>query len=471
MSSQTVNLVRWNRSRIRREACKPRVQAGASIPQRPCREFIADLTIEEPQGDQNTILPFNLWPEQEKALATLQSERLVIFLKARQLGITWLILAYLLWLCMFKDGTSIIVFSKGGDEAKELIRRVKGMYERYKGFKPRRITNNKTQQMWSNGSRIIALPATEAAGRSFTASVILFDEYAFMEYGSKVYAAAKPTIDNGGKMFIVSTADDEGDDFHTKWKGAEDGSNGWFPVFLAWHARPDRDLNWYKRVEAEFDDPTDMLREYPSNPEEAFTPRTSERFISDMMLWDRLDDPRLPRATVHEPMVLALDAGVSGDLFAAVGVTRHPNPRRRDTAIAVRLAIAWTPQRGQKLNFIDILNELKELIKSYDIIELVYDPYQLHLMSALINFDLGVPIHELNQGKPRIIADKGLLDLILSANLAYNGLPKLREHIDNANRQTTEDKRLRIIKRNPKKKIDLVVALSMASYRCLELPL
>lgn len=462
----TTSLIKQSRKQIRRQACRPPVTTGG-IALRPCAEFIADLTIEEPQGDDTSIIPFDLWPAQVDVLKTLLTQLLIIFLKARQLGITWLVLAYALWLCLFHPGKTVLVFSQGKPEAQELIRRLRGMYVRYRGDKPRLLLDNTETLTWSNGSRVRALAATERAGRSFTASLVIFDEYAFMQFGARVFGSAKPTIDAGGQMIIITTANSDDDDFATKWQGAQQGTNGFTPIFLPWHARPSRTAEWYARVETEYDDPKDMLRGYPATPDEAFTPRTADRFV-DMALWDRLNEA-LPPLTRREPVVAAADAGVSSDLFAFVLVSRHP--RRRADAVAIRRAIVWTPPKGGKLDFDAIEQEIIAICQEHDVVELVYDPYQLHQMMSRLQREQGIPTRDMPQGLPRLVADKTLRDLIVQGRLAHSGQQTLRSHIDNADKKTTEDKKLRLIKRSAAKKIDLAVATSMAAYRCLELPL
>ena len=48
---------------------------------------------------------FRLWQRQYEVLTTLQVERMTIILKARQLGLTWLALAYALWMMLFRPGS------------------------------------------------------------------------------------------------------------------------------------------------------------------------------------------------------------------------------------------------------------------------------------------------------------------------------------------------------------------------------
>jgi hypothetical protein len=44
---------------------------------------------------------FGLWPAQARAMRTIHDNTLVVVLKARQIGMTWVALAYALWLMIF----------------------------------------------------------------------------------------------------------------------------------------------------------------------------------------------------------------------------------------------------------------------------------------------------------------------------------------------------------------------------------
>ena len=78
--------------------------------------------FEDKDADE-LIQPFVLWPEQEEALRDIETNRLNIVLKARQLGITWLALNYAVWKMLTRPGRTVLGMSRSEDEAKELIRR------------------------------------------------------------------------------------------------------------------------------------------------------------------------------------------------------------------------------------------------------------------------------------------------------------------------------------------------------------
>lgn len=227
-------------------------------------------------------MPFHLWPAQVEVMWDFLSCRLILILKARQLGISWISCAYALWLCLFHRGKVVLLFSKGLNEANELLRRVRVLYERLpewmKASLPALERNNTRVMEWSNGSRVESHPATQSAGRSLTASLVILDEAAFLKWATALYTALKPTIDAGGQIVILSTANGVGNLFHRLWTKAAQKLNKFRAIFLPWWTRPGRDDAWYRDVVAEADDPGLVPQEYPASPSEAFVATGRIRF-------------------------------------------------------------------------------------------------------------------------------------------------------------------------------------------------
>ena len=230
-------------------------------------------------------MPFALWPAQVRVLWALMTTRLVIILKARQLGISWLCCWYALWLCVYQPGKTVLLFSKGQDEANELLRRVKVLYERLPEWMRqalRALRKSNTEELaWANGSRIRSLPASSSAGRSFTASLVVLDEAAFLQFADAIYTALKPTIDAGGQLIILSTANGIGNLFHQLWTKAVAGLSTFTAIFLPWWSRPGRDAAWHAAQLAEYTDPAMVKQEYPASATEAFLVSGRTRFDPD----------------------------------------------------------------------------------------------------------------------------------------------------------------------------------------------
>lgn len=173
--------------------------------------------------------------------------------------------------------------------------------------------------------------------------------------------------------------------------------------------------------------------------------------------WDACGENKPAPIEPLTSMIVSMDAGVSSDCFAVTMVSR------KGEFVDVHYAKAWKPD-GKPLDYAPIEKEVRRLLNAYNVVELAYDPFQLHDMAGRLRTEEVVNAIPFNQATPRAIADKRLFDLIRDKRIRYAHLPDLREHVLNANRKPEEDK-LRIVKRDPNLKIDLCVALSMAADR------
>lgn len=264
-------------------------------------------------GGETGTMPFKLWPAQLPLMDDLCRERLVVILKARQLGISWVLCVFILWKCLFFPGQEVLLFSKGQKEANELIRRVRALYDRLPRWLQVALPGpilpgSRTAVEWVNGSRIQSMPATKSAGASYTASLVVMDEFAKMLWGAELYGTAKPTIDAGGQLVVMSTAEGYGNFFHTLWLGAQAGTNSFKPVFLPWWARPGRDMAWYRKVLAESPNPKICLQEYPGNSTEAFLNSGRARFEAPWVLAQN-DNVRTPLPKSRWPESLNRPSG------------------------------------------------------------------------------------------------------------------------------------------------------------------
>ena len=194
----------------------------------------------------------------------------------------------------------------------------------------------------------------------------------------------------------------------------------------------------------------------------------SEDSFVPMEWWDACRDSHPLQPGERTPLVMGLDAAVSGDCFGLVVVSRHPH---RHTDIAVRLVRKWDPPPGGAINYAGPESVIRELCARYHVVYVVYDPFQLHDLATRINRETHTWIKAFPQGTERLTADKMLYDLIRDQRVFHDGNLDLREHIQNANAklEKEQDSKLRIVKKSQNRKIDLAVALSMACSECLRL--
>jgi hypothetical protein len=197
-------------------------------------------------------IKFALFPFQEVLLKDFQKHRFNIILKSRQLGISTLSAAYIMWKCLFTDDYSVLLIATKSSVAGAIVRKVRIMYgDLPEWFKSKklgtfRVENNVMSQAFNNGSRIIAESCTETSGRSGSFAMIIIDEAAFIreKFITDLWSAAFPTLSTGGQAIILSTPNGQGNWFHRMWVDAVAGLNGFFTTILFWTVHPDRDQKW-----------------------------------------------------------------------------------------------------------------------------------------------------------------------------------------------------------------------------------
>jgi hypothetical protein len=253
---------------------------------RTCREspaFFLNSYCQVYDATARGWLPFGLWPEQERVLVDLQQHRLCCVLKARQLGLSWLVVGWALWLMLFRPAATVLFFSRRDTEAVHLLNfRLRGMLQRLPGWLGQPITvDNAHDLRLANGSAALAFPTT--GGRSYTASLAVVDEADYAGDLDALLNAVKPTIDAGGRLVLVSTADKSAPEsaFKRIFGAAVAGENGYRPIFLPWGARPGRSAEWYESQRADVLARTgaldDLYQEYPATITEALAARSLDR--------------------------------------------------------------------------------------------------------------------------------------------------------------------------------------------------
>ena len=199
-------------------------------------------TIQHPQRGK---IKFKLYPFQYDVLKEYQANDYNVILKSRQLGISTLSAAYSLWMMLFQNDKNILVIATTKDTAKNLITKVRVMYEALPAWlKTAIVENNKLSLIFKNGSQIKAIASNESAGRSEALSLLILDEAAFIEKIDVIWTAAQQTLATGGRCLAISTPNGVGNWFHKTWVDAKDGLNKFNTVKLHWTAHPERDETW-----------------------------------------------------------------------------------------------------------------------------------------------------------------------------------------------------------------------------------
>lgn len=256
----------------------------------------------QPLGRQR----FELFDYQQDTVRVLEGNRFVIVLKARQLGLTTLLMARALHELMHRPGSNILLVSENQRVANKALSLLDFMWrflpDWYRDRAPTMTVDSATEHIWEfpDGltSRIVSLPATKTAGASETATLVLWDEAALASDQEETYKTLKPTTDAGGRMVIFSTARGGHNRFARLYREGVAGNNEFATVFHPWYRSrflnpkaslvpscaagpcPDCvDRTLYEAKRRDFDEnPWEFFSEYPESADEAFLESGRPRF-------------------------------------------------------------------------------------------------------------------------------------------------------------------------------------------------
>jgi hypothetical protein len=232
--------------------------------------------VQPPQG---APIPFDLWPEQADTLHDFQTHRLVLVLKARQLGLTWLALHLAYHLMAFDESTpraNILALSKRGDDASKLLERLRRIHVLLPPFlrQPEDATTRGSKREFriQDRGRAVSLPATPDAARSETATLALVDEAGHTHNANfgPTWTALLPTLGETGRALIIGTGNGDedtpgaGQAFATLVRRAERGESDLHLVFLPASVDPARTPEWRDQARRSYIDEEDF---YAENPE------------------------------------------------------------------------------------------------------------------------------------------------------------------------------------------------------------
>ena len=195
------------------------------------------------------LIPFKTYSFQKEALKNFEDHRFNIVLKARQLGLSTVTAAYIVWLMMFHKEKNVLVLATKFGTAANLVKKVKTILRNCpQWIKIAQVSvDNRTSFELTNGSQIKASSTSGDAGRSEALSLLVIDEAAHVEGLDELWTGLYPTLSTGGRCIALSTPNGVGNWFHKTYSDAETSSNDFFPMVLPWDVHPDRDREWFEK--------------------------------------------------------------------------------------------------------------------------------------------------------------------------------------------------------------------------------
>lgn len=309
------------------------------------------------EGEAGEWIKFDLWDEQIEVIEIIENNQKVVILKARQVGLTWLVLAVALWLMLFRPIATILVYSARDTEAIYLLSddRLRGMYERIPDY----LKVKKENDFWipleivdddkhlfslSNGSNVRAFPTS--AGDSYTATLAIVDEADASKDLNKLLQRVKPTIDAGGKLILLSRSykDNPESTFKKIYRAAKQKLNEYAHVFLPWRVVPSRTSEWYEREKkdslATVGTLDNVYESYPATDAEALAPNEADkRFPAGWLLDCYKESIPFPKDFLRKydlpPEMTVYELPVEGLEYCLGADPAEGNPNSDDSSLCV----------------------------------------------------------------------------------------------------------------------------------------
>jgi hypothetical protein len=379
---------------------------------------------------------FDLYDYQQQIFETLRDRDMIISLKARQIGMTTVAVAYAMWQAIFHQDSPWLFVSRNEGAATKMLNRGMYAYNRLPPWMRQRIgvPKNLTQTylVLPNGSSIESVPATASTGRGDSVFGAILDEVAFMDYAESIWGAVEPLI--YGKVLLVSTANGMGNFFHETWLDSQEPGSPWAGIFYPWNMRETRDAAWYDQKKLSYRGREwQFYQEYPSNPEEAFAKSGRVAFPYDIMVEQPLIEPVMRLEYLLDGSLDEVELGA--DVDVAVDVWVKPEIWRDEYGAVVQkpnyvigVDVAEGLENGD-FSYVTVFdaNTGEQCASSKSHIPVEY-------LSGLVE-ELGWYYHT-----ALIIVERNNSGLVPLSQLQESGYPRLYRHKDIAARSRTRRK-------------------------------
>ena len=232
-------------------------------------------------------IKLTLWPSQAAIIPEILNNLLLILLKTRQVGLTWLAAAYVLWLGIRSPLFLAIIISASEDHAIEFLNRVYFVFDRlpYWLFPPIK-TRTKLSLEFEHANNTVAtiksMPTIEMGAESKTPNLLIIDEAHTIREIKSIYSSSYPGIEQAkGQVIIISNSVKTGPGWgfvRDLYLDSKSGENSFKRVFLPWTAHPDRPADFRERMGRAGMAKEDVIQHYPETEDEAVSALGSSYF-------------------------------------------------------------------------------------------------------------------------------------------------------------------------------------------------
>lgn len=194
------------------------------------------------------LIPFNLFSFQEEFLQSIDNNRFVIGMLARQMGKTQTVAAYILWYVIFNDNKNCAILAHKAKGSREVLSRVKDMFEMLPAWIQQGVkTWNKGDIELENGSKVFCDSTSSTGIRGKSVNFLYMDEAAMIpnNIAEEFFASTYPTISSGNTTKVVITSTPLGyNHFWKMWNEAINKTSEFVNFYAPWTVHPNRDEKW-----------------------------------------------------------------------------------------------------------------------------------------------------------------------------------------------------------------------------------
>ncbi len=232
-------------------------------------------------------LPFEPWEHIINLFKLLMQNKNIIVLKSRQVGVSWAVVIFCVWKCLFHKNVKVLMISQGQDVAWDLIYKAKFIINHLPPFLKVTLDPDQKGEIGfpDTYGHMLALPSTEKAGHGTDATIVVTDEWEFHPYAEENFSAVRPTISDGGQFIGMSKTNKlkQNTFFKSMYRRSKNGETTLMPLFFPWTVRPDRDKAWFERETKDMR-PWQIEENYPNTEQEALEVLKVTQFFNSTVL-------------------------------------------------------------------------------------------------------------------------------------------------------------------------------------------
>lgn len=250
-------------------------------------EYFCDGYVYIEDKENRRAIKLELWPEQRRVLPKLVDEILLILLKTRQVGLTWLCCALVVWLGIRNPLFLTIIISASEDHAIEFLNRVYFILDRlpkwlYPPIKTRTKLILEFQHENNLISSIKSMPTIEMGAESKTPNLLIIDEAHTIRNVDMIFNSSYPGIEQAkGQVVVIANSVKTGPGWpwvRDTYQNSLKAINKFHRIFLSWTAHPGRPADFRKQMVKAGMDEEDVIQHYPESEQEALASMTGGYF-------------------------------------------------------------------------------------------------------------------------------------------------------------------------------------------------